>query len=144
MFSFKENRSKIMRHSVYSLVDEVLRCGKIMSDKKKTKKNRNSVFFFLPRARKTLLFIFSSDVSQNEDFILFFFLLRGQKDPCWRSLTKQYAECGLKLLNANKPYRIRVHCCKEVSLEIPMNVNGYATITIMCRGKISNSPCRKT
>ena len=77
----------VRRHSVYCLVDEVLRCDEIKQDEKK---NWLSCCFFLRHARKikfflskkcilvnTTQFVFTRcyfpDVTQQANFILFFF-----------------------------------------------------------------------
>ncbi len=113
----------IRRHSVYCLVDEVLRGEKIMPDEKKKKAIQG---FFLRHAKKknkkkTILlfkkwinhreFVYFHDYNltlENHFYfflrcepdrmfhLLFFFLRRGQKDPGRISSTKQYTECRLK------------------------------------------------
>ena len=105
--------------SLYCLVDEVLRRGKIMPDEEKKtwhfvfilffpptwpknqrffsrKLYKSSWYLLISTHKSNFLTFFSSDQRQNVNFYFFFFLLRQRtKDPCRSSSTKQYSECGL-------------------------------------------------
>ncbi len=96
----------LRRHSVYCLVDKVLRCEKIMPDKKKMTIHH----FFPPTCKKNKdIFIYKVDKKTNFRASFYFFLRcepkrilyiffplwQGQKDPRWSSSTKKYTECRL-------------------------------------------------
>ena len=108
--------------SLYCLVDEVLRHGKIMPDENKnltfcfyfifssdmTKKKQGFFFRKLCKSSWNLLiftcksnfplffYFFLRPEATGKVLFLFFFLRQGTKDPCRSSSTKQYSEFGLK------------------------------------------------
>ncbi len=103
----------IRRHSVYYLVDEVLRCDEIMPDENNKLTFRfffsffpltflkNKGYFFKTVHKYYAIYlkrmIFSRCEPERKNcYFYFFFLRQGGKIPCRTPLTKQYTECHLR------------------------------------------------